>query len=98
MLVVGKSREGRGRAVDWLCSHLVVEPGRELKKQTTTSSDYLLQDSTNETGEGLILAGPKYGHWTTAYLDVVFKVSYVRDVERYVITTENPDLGFGYLI
>lgn len=33
MLVVGKSREGRGRAVDWLCSHLVVEPGRELKNR-----------------------------------------------------------------
>lgn len=102
VLVVGKSQERRKRAVDWLCNHLVIEPGKELKKRTTTSasldSGYLLQDSTNETGEGLILAGPKYGHWTTAYLDVVFKVSYVRDVERYVITTENPDLGFGYLI
>lgn len=88
MLVVGKSREGRGRAVDWLCSHLVVEPGRELKKQTTTSFDYLLQDSTNETGEGLILAGPKYGHWTTAYLDV----TYLKPTRTTVLNSKHPHI------
>lgn len=32
VLVVGKSQEGRERAVDWLCNHLVIEPGKELKK------------------------------------------------------------------
>lgn len=102
VLVVGKSQEGRERAVDWLCNHLVIEPGKELKKRTTTStsldSGYLLWDSTNETSEGIILSGPEYGSWTTPYPDVVFKVSYIRDVKRYVITTEKPDLGFGYLI